>query len=957
MKRKKITKFFIGLILSISVLSQGIVYAVEDTVEEVPVTSSGEPRSDFYYDSHDTYNEYIEAVGEQNNADNTLTIKADVYETTTSADVVVKECSGKSAVCVLEGGVLTLPVEIQKSGFYNIQLDYYPIEAGSSSIKFELLIDGELPFYEAENLSLKRTWQDSQEKEYDSQGNQIRLPSKEMPIWMSKTLTDTSGFSQEPFRFFFTEGAHTITFSVYQNTLALEQLHLTPPEKLVSYETLLSSYEERKYQDATECKRIEAEAATAKSDRSIVTVNDKTSPVTVPYSGKEIVYNSIGSGSWKTVGEWVEWNIDVPEDGLYTLVLRYKQDVKSGDVSFRTLYIDGEIPFEEAKSIAFSYDGDWQTVALGDKDNTYKFYLTEGSHTVRLEATLGKYSSMISRVSDALSNLNDIYTDIVMITGPVPDVDRDYQFEKIMPEILETMKASSDELKEIEKELEILTGETGGESTAVIRRLYRDIDEMLEDTDTISKRLNQFMSNITSLGTWINTSREQPLLLDYVMLSNEDAGVPKDKANIFSILKYYVAQFFYSFKMDYANVGNQKADVDTEITVWISAGRDQADIIRQLVNESFTPEYGIGVNVQLVDAGALMPATLAGEGPDIYLGMGQNQPVEYALRHAVVDLSKFEDISEITPRFYEDSLTAFYLDEGLYALPETMSYPMLFYRKDILTDLGIQEEDLTTWDSLLQTVLPELDMNNFDFGIPTSMNYFGNFLYQNGGSFYNEENTSSAFNTAEAIEAFETMTTLYTDYGIPVAYDFANRFRSGQMPLAIAEYTSYNQLSIFAPEIEGLWGMKPIPGVADENGNIDNTAVCSVSGAVILANSSYIEESWTFLKWWTEGEVQSRYASELETVMGTGARYASANIEAMQSVEWERGIKNALTQQQSSLRGLPSIAGGYYTARSFDFAFRDVVNNGKNLRETLSDAATSITKEIESKRNEFYGEK
>ena len=404
-------------------------------------------------------------------------------------------------------------------------------------------------------------------------------------------------------------------------------------------------------------------------------------------------------------------------------------------------------------------------------------------------------------------------------------------------------------------------------------------------------------------------------------------------------------------------MGNQKADVDTEITVWISAGRDQADIIRQLVNESFTPEYGIGVNVQLVDAGALMPATLAGEGPDIYLGMGQNQPVEYALRHAVVDLSKFEDISEITPRFYEDSLTAFYLDEGLYALPETMSYPMLFYRKDILTDLGIQEEDLTTWDSLLQTVLPELDMNNFDFGIPTSMNYFGNFLYQNGGSFYNEENTSSAFNTAEAIEAFETMTTLYTDYGIPVAYDFANRFRSGQMPLAIAEYTSYNQLSIFAPEIEGLWGMKPIPGVADENGNIDNTAVCSVSGAVILANSSYIEESWTFLKWWTEGEVQSRYASELETVMGTGARYASANIEAMQSVEWERGIKNALTQQQSSLRGLPSIAGGYYTARSFDFAFRDVVNNGKNLRETLSDAATSITKEIESKRNEFYDEK
>ena len=950
MKKKKIfVKSLFVLLLSVCIASQSIVYADTGEIAE-------EESSDFYYYAQDTYADYIKKLEGKENASKTLYVSSDSYDLSDSENVKMAEYDGIKAVSVVESGTLTIPVVVKESGFYNMALNYYPVSSGTSSIKLEVTIDGELPFYEAQSFTLKRVWQDSAEKEYDSQGNQIRLSSKETPVWMKQTLTDSSGFTQEPLCFYFEEGEHTIRLSVYQNDLVLSQLQLIPPQELPSYETVSSSYESQGYVDAAETRRVEAEESSAKSDRSIVTINDRTSPATVPYSGKEIIYNSIGAGSWKNVGEWIEWEVEAPEDGLYTIALRYKQDTKQGVVSFRTLYIDGEIPFEEAKSLAFTYNGNWQTEALGNEAGAYKFYLNKGTHRIRLEATLGAYSNMISRVSTALSELNHIYTDIVMVTGPKPDVDRDYQFEKIIPEVLEDMKVSSTELKEIERQMEDLTGETGGQSTAVIRRLHKQLDEMIDDSESISKRLNNFMSDITSLGTWINTSREQPLQLDYIMLSNETEGVPNDECGLFATLKYHVSQFFYSFVMDYANVGNQETEVEKEITVWVSTGRDQADIIRQLVNEKFIPEYGIGVNVQLVNAGSLMPATLADVGPDVYLGMTQTQPVEYALRNAVVDLSGFEDMDEVLGRFYEDSLTPFYLDDSLYALPETMSYPMLFYRKDILTELGIKEEDLTTWDSLLQTVLPELDMNNFDFGIPSTINSYGNFLYQNGGSFYNEKNTASAFNTAEAIKAFETITTMFTDYGLPKSYDFANRFRSGQMPLAVAEYTSYNQLSIFAPEIEGLWGMLPIPGVEDEEGIIINTALCSVTGAVILSNSDYQEEAWTFLKWWTDGETQSRYANELETVMGTGARYASANIEAMQSVEWDRSIKEALTKQQNNLAAMPSIAGGYYTTRSYDFAFRDVVYNGKNMRETLADAATEITKEIESKRSEFYDE-
>lgn len=954
MQKMKVFAKALSIGLAVCMLSQDVVYAApEDTYD---VSTTAETDSDFYYYGYDNYSEYLSKIEAQNDSEKTLTFSAASYEAAESEGVTSSIHDDIEAMNINEYGTLTLPIEVKESGFYNVVLDYYPVQNGTSAIKFEMLIDGELPFQEAGSFSLKRVWKDSTEKEYDSQGNQIRLPSEETPMWMQETLRDASGFTREPFRFYFTEGKHTLTFSVYQNVLTLNKVMLTAPQHLPTYQEIYSFYKNNKLEEATSVKRVEAEAAVAKSDRSIVTVNDKTSPVTVPYSGAEIVYNTIGAGSWKTVGEWVEWQFEVPKDGLYTLVLRYKQDIKAGDVSFRTLYIDGQVPFQEARSLVFPYDGNWQTKTIGDGDKPYEFYLTKGVHTIRMEATLGEYSSVIAKVSSTLTELNGIYTDIVMVTGPEPDVDRDYQFEKMIPDVLKDIERLSKNLRKIESELESLTGEDGGENTAVIRRLYLQMEEMVEEPDTISKRLKNYMSDLSSLGTWINTSREQPLQLDYLMLSNKDEGTPKDKSNLFSVLKYHVSQFLYSFKMDYANVGNQEAEVDTEITVWISAGRDQADIIRQLVNESFTPEHGIGVNVQLVDAGSLMPATLADVGPDVYIGMAQNQPVEYALRNAVVNLSQFEDVDEVTKRFYSDSLTSFYLDEELYALPDTMSYPMLFYRKDILTELGIKEEDLATWDGLLQKVLPELDMNNFDFGLITNINTFGNFLYQNGGSFYNDTNTASAFDTSEAIKSFETMTSMYTDYGLPLSFDFANRFRSGQMPLAVAEFTSYNQLSIFAPEIEGLWGMLPIPGIENEKGIIDNTALCTVTGSVILSNSEYVDESWEFLKWWTEETTQSRYANELEAVMGTGARYATANMEAMQTVEWSRDIKEALTKQQGNLVGMPNIAGGYYTSRNYDFAFRDVVYNGKNLRETLADATTSITKEIEDKRAEFYGE-
>ena len=944
-------------------LLQGVVAPVcasaESPADQATYTGQAAADRQLVYTEYKSYRNYLEehtaaALGEWKQE-----VSAAQMRPADAAASIVEEIDGKEAVRIPEDTGVHVPVEVEESGYYCVDLEYYPEKGGTSSIKLELQIDGETPFKEARSIQLKRLWQDADEKEYDSQENEIRLSAVETPVWMKTAVSDSTGTSAEPLRFWLEAGRHEITLSVYQNSMALHQLSLTPAKEWKSYAAVAAEYAEKQYKAALATQRIEAEEASRKSDRSIMRMQDKTSPVTQPYSCDKVAYNCIGGSNWKTVGEWLEWQVKVPESGLYTLVLRYKQSEKSGDISFRKLTIDGEVPFSEAVSLAFPYSNRWQTRALGDDNGSYLFYFSKGEHTIRLEASLGSYSELIAQASDLLTRLNGINGRIKAITGSSPDQDRDYQFEQSIPDTLTEMMAVGEELKWLEQQ----NGVLGGESSATFRRLYEQLRQMAEDPETIAKRLSSFSEDVTSLGTWINTAREQPLQLDYLMLSNEKVGVPEDKAGIWQTMRYYFRQLFASFFTDYANVGNKNADADRKITVWISSGRDQADIIRQMVNDSFTPQHDIGVNVQLVTEGALMPATLSGDGPDVYLGMREGLPVEYALRHAVLDLMQFDDAAETLTRFYPQSTTAFCLDEGIYALPETMSYPVLFYRKDVLSDLGIRKQDLTTWDNLLQRVLPELNMNNSQFGLPLAVgtagytSTLGCFLYQYGGSFYNDDNTASGLNSEQAIKAFETYTAMYTDYGIPLSYDFANRFRSGEMPLAVADITAYNQLSVFAPEIAELWGVCPLPGVEREDGTVDNRAVCTVTGSVILSTTDAADAAWTFLKWWTDSETQSRYGLELEAVMGTGARYASANIAAMQSVEWSKEFRAALIQQQKSLIGMPYIAGGYYTERNIEFAFRDVVYNGRNLREIIGETATEITNEITNKRREFYGEK
>ncbi|MBS4201956.1 extracellular solute-binding protein [Bacillus sp. FJAT-49732] len=916
----------------------------------------------------DLYSNYIETYGHLPKPQTETLIQGEDFINTDdmNSEILTNFEGAKGQVVKTdETGSITWEFDVQEEGLYNISLKYFPIEGKSSSIERELLINGELPFQGAATLTFPRTWKNElDEIERDNRGNDLTPRQVENPIWMEVDIRDSEGYYTEPYSFYFKKGKNTITFVSSREPMVIDFIKLYQVKGVPTYEEVKAEYEKMGYSEAEGVQiKFQGQDASLKSAPTLYPINDRSSPSTEPYDISKIRMNTIGGHNWRWPGQWISWNVEVPEDGLYKLGVKYKQNTLRGIFSARKLFIDGEVPFKEMENIPFYYHNGWELEVLGG-DDPYLYYLPKGTHEIKLEVTLGEIAPLLRTVEESVLELNYIYRKILMVTGAVPDPYRDYQLNKNVPEMMEIFARQSKVLNEVADELARVTGETS-DQTAILKTMAYQLEDFVNRPDTIQRRLDTYKINVGGLGTWILTVREQPLEIDYFVLSAPNKKMPKADSSFIHKAVHEIGSFFYSFIEDYNSIGNVSEDADADtITVWIGTGRDQAQVLKAMIDDTFTPEKNINVNLKLVQMDVLLPATLAGQGPDVAMQVGNEIPVNYAMRNAVADLSQFPDFEEITPRFRESAILPYRFNGGVFALPEQQIFNMLFYRKDIFEELGLEVPQ--TWEDLYK-IIPALQKNHMDIALPLVQDpqfpgevqnlipnqAFTMMLFQKDGELYRNNDTSSDLDSEISMEAFKDWTSLYTNYKLPLKFDFPNRFRTGEMPLGIADYTFYNHLSVSAPEIRGLWEFVPIPGTVQKDGSIRREVSSMGTSAIIMEQSKNKDASWEFLKWWTSKDVQVRFGREMEGLMGAAARYPTANIEGLKELPWPVKDYMQLEEQWQWVQGVPEVPGGYFTGRHLDNAFREVVNNGTNPREALNDFIIYINDEIRVKRKEF----
>jgi len=986
---KKILTKFLTIILSIliTVSSLGVVAFADETTENEK-TKLEEIRELL---SAVTYAEYLKAYSDKTDVSpdvNVVINGVDFIVDLTDADVKImtnyKGSDGQTLLIPEEGNVswtFTLP----ETGFYNLKIEYYPVDkveeydiiGRGNSIERAILFDGEFPFKESRNVEMTRVYSDIYEEisdeaprgfVYDIYGNETRATKLETPEWSTVTAKDSTGYYLKPFKFYLEAGEHTLTFEEVQEPVIIKSITICGVEELKSYEQVKNEYVANGYvAPNTPAIKIDAEKATSTSSEIVYATYDRTSSITEPQDPALIRLNTIGGVKWQTVGQWIRWTVEIEEDGLYQIAPRFKQSVYEGVYTSRELRIDGEVPFEEARTLRFNFSDGWQVEPLnsGKYDENgnliyYDFYLTAGTHTIEMCVVLGDMAELLREVENAMVTLNTFYRKILMITGPTPDYYRDYEFGKKLPDVIEGMGKEAEKLYSISAELQRITG-TKGQHTATLENVAYLLQKMHDDEYKIAPNFSTLETYIASLGTWVMTTSNQPLELDYILVTPTGSELPRAEANFWESLVFELKAFFLSFFSDYSSMGAKEVGEDEqykEIEVWTASSRDQSQIIRSMIDDDFSAQHKIKVNLKLVAAGTLLPATLSGTGPDVSLTNTAQDVINYAIRSAVLPITDMEGFDEVMARFTDAAAIPITLYGETYALPETQTFQMLFYRMDILAELGLDVPK--TWDDVYD-LIPVLQSNNLEFGLPNSLAGTILFLYQRDEGLYREAvdgneltfGMSTNLDSNVALDCFKQMCELFTMYGFPYSYDFANRFRSGEMPIALADYTFYNQLMVFAPEIRGLWEFTLVPGTVREDGSINHNVAAAVTACMMMRGCEDKEAAWEFMKWWTDAEAQGRFGTEKQALLGPSGQYATANLEALYKQPWSAADRKNLQEQFDNLTATPEMPGGYIIARYVEFAFLAVYNDGDNPVEALLEYIDSINSELTRKREEF----
>ena len=877
-------------------------------------------------------------------------------------------------------------VYVKESALYQMEVDYYLAPGTSSNGQRELYINDTYPFTEAGDLTFYRYFKDEGEPVINSLGDETRPSQIAIPGWRTQKAIDGAGLIVEPLKFNLERGLHTFKIAYNKGDMAIAGIRLVAPNVIPDYASVYAEYMANGYKEANvETIEFQAETDTLEKNDPTLRRETSTNPTVKPRALACRLLNVIGGSRWRYGNQTITWKFNVAESGLYKIGVRYSQYWNDGLSSYRQIAIDGDVPYKEFLEYEFPFTGQKFTLETLSDDNgkPYLVYLEAGEHTMSMTVKFGDLAAVVESLEEDIATLSDMVLNITLVAGSSPDPNYDYRFFKTVPGL-------EDQFKEVVASLEWkyeYLKETCDKLPAMANQfltLRDQLKELLEDPFIIAKRFEDIGNAQESLSTYYQTLQEGRLLFDYFYVGPESNKWKNEKSNIFSSMYTVWCDFTSSFTKDYDNVGGVMDDdvvITDTINVWVARGTEWAELIKELADESFTPYTGIAIDVNVVPANqlaagnvnALMLAITSGKAPDVAMGVDISSPGEFAIRDAVYDLSQFKGYTiespsgrgtyevkgfdEIKDRFVEAIFDVYSYNGGVYGLPETMDINVLFYRKDILSALGINVPD--TRQELYDYVMPVLYQNGLEFYFARD---FTQILFQNGGDYYTEDGMKTAFDTPEAYVAFKEYTELFTHFDVDETANFYNRFRDGVMPIGVGTFTTYLQLCVAAPELAGKWGISLLPGVektaVDENG-VEYTYVDRTAGAVaqtcdiVLKQSKKPEAGWAFIEWWTSEEVQMLYASEVEALQGASARWNTANKNAFLSLDWDADDIEVIQQSWGWTREVPFVLGGQYVTRHLTNAWTAVVVSGGDVREALENAVKEINRELRMKQEEY----
>jgi len=865
---------------------------------------------------------------------------------------------GKDVILYETGDSLSFTVNVTTAGLYQLAFDFYSLSDDYLDMELAVKINGSLPYDEAAQVIIEKHWGQLAGFSEDRYGNDFYGEQVQLQQWIHQDFHDPMGLFLEPLAFYLETGVNEFSLSLTKGSMLVGDIYLSGRTKLVNYQEYS--------QDALLSEEAllitqEAEIPDYKNASNIQAGVSRNVGVT-PFSVKYLKLNTISGASYNSQREMIGYEVEVAEAGYYYLTFKVKQSNNINAAVFRTLKVNGEIPFAEAANIKFEYDSLWQNVTVGDGENPYLIYLDSGINKISLSVNLAPFMSAYYEIEDILKYVNKLSLDVKKLTGNQLDENRDWEISDYLPNVVEELEAAALVLQTIYDELNDLTeSDKLSEAASMIKIAIRNLNLLAKEPNNIPKNINLLSTSQESIASTLRSSvsilLNSPLDVDKFYIHTD---VKLEKANANFIVRFWVSfrRFFMSFFDERYQV-NPDAD---ELVVWVNRSKQYTDLIQKMTDDQFTKDTGIKVKISVMASeGKLILANSAGTNPDIAMGVASWLPYDLGMRGAILDLTEFiedEDFATVLDHYYEQALIPMIYDNGLYGLPDTENFYVLYYRHDILSALDITVPN--TWNDVME-IMPILKRYGMNFYLPlsspTSLKSFDStlpFLFQYGSSVYDETGFNVDLENTRSIKALEVMTELYTIYSLDTTVtSFYNDFRLGISPIGVADFGMYTTLLNAATDILGLWSIALLPGVEQEDESIDRSAPGALTANMIFKNIDKKTEAWEYLKWWSSTETQIRFQNLLLSTLGPEYLWNSANIDAFSALNINKSDLDIILEQWTHLRELPKVPGSYQVELEISNIWNAVVLNRENMRILLNDAIIRMDQEIHRKMSEF----
>lgn len=865
----------------------------------------------------------------------------------------------KGADKVLDLGIdddAALTIDVPADGLYFLRFDYLSYDKSILPIEMSMQIDGSYPFYECRNMKLETEWLPAAQKSYDRYHDQVvAVPDKDIS-WKSEYFMDSSYRHSDPLMFELKKGEHTISFNVKEGTFLLGAIALEAPASPAEHKTSAKA-------DGDASIILQGEDFTSSNDSSIHGVCEYDTSV-VPFSVKEKVLNTIDSDSFDTAGQRVSYKFEAPAEGDYKIALNYRQSDKTDFPVFFDVRVDGEIPDTAFKAYPMAYTTKYRTSTLKDADgNDLTVHLTKGEHEISFTISMDPIDHIMESIDLIMSKVTDLALEITKVAGTNSDKYRDLKLSRYIPGLDETLNEYADELYGLQEEaLKYVEGNK--KTVAVMSSLIvaaGQLRSLAENPDEIPYRIGELSTSSNSVNHYLATSIDNlisnKIAIDRIYVYQDGAKLPK-QPNVFKGAAMNIERFVTSFTRKTYSTSNVNKD---HLQVWVNRSNQYVQIMQKMIDEEFTPKTGIDVDISIMpDQYKLVLANSSGNAPDVATGINYTIPYELAIRGALADMTQFDGFREAAKPFEPGYFMTGTIGDGIYSMPETTNFWVLFYRTDTMEKLGLKIPD--TIDDVID-MLPDLQMRGLNFYYPTAgmiqmRNFHGTtpLIMQNGGSlYYDDAVKGTALGSETSVNGFDKLTDLFTIYNMPVNIDnFYQHFRNGDLPIGIADFGTYNLITNAAPELASSWKIALAPGTLKEDGTIDrSTCGCAESSVIFKSDAWREKKAWEFVKWWASTDVQAEFGQTIQITYGDEYMWPTANMEALDRLPWNTENKKVIEQFAKNVKDISRVPGTYLLEREMSNTFNDIVVNGADSQTRIDQAVKAINREFDRKLEEF----